>query len=166
MGIESDLNLTQAESNWAVALFFLAYVSCFSVVIVWNICAFFQLIFEFPSNILMRCIGSSLYLSLSLLAWGSISVGMAFVKNARELLAVRFFLVSQVWILERIFVNVVIAGCCTSGILSQYNHLFLSLVSQERSDHENSHSLLCSHRFCCSRKYSGMCLSIWFELKC
>jgi hypothetical protein len=57
--------------------------------------ALFQVIFEIPSTILMRYLGSTRYLSLSMLTWGGISVGIAFVRNARELLAVRFLLVSE-----------------------------------------------------------------------
>jgi hypothetical protein len=43
----------------------------------------------------MRYLGPTLYLSLSMLAWGGITVGMAFVRNARELLAIRVLLVSE-----------------------------------------------------------------------
>ncbi len=50
--------------------------------------------FAIPSNILMRYLGPTRYLSVSMIAWGSITVGMAFVKNASELLPVRFILVS------------------------------------------------------------------------
>ncbi|CAF1229797.1 unnamed protein product [Rotaria sordida] len=75
MGIESDLNLSQSESNWHISLFFLAY-----------------LIFAIPSNILMRYLGATRHLSLSMLAWGSITVGLAFVRNAQQLLSVKFLL--------------------------------------------------------------------------
>ncbi|CAF1100878.1 unnamed protein product [Rotaria sordida] len=64
MGIESDLNLSQSESNWHISLFFLAY-----------------LIFAIPSNILMRYLGATRHLSLSMLAWGSITVGLAFIHH-------------------------------------------------------------------------------------
>ncbi len=43
----------------------------------------------------MRYFGPTRYLSLSMVAWGSITIGMAFVKNARELLCVRFILVRK-----------------------------------------------------------------------
>ncbi|CAF1101377.1 unnamed protein product [Rotaria sordida] len=62
MGIENDLKLSPSERNWDISLFFLAY-----------------LIFAIPSSILMRYIGATRYLSLSMLAWGSITVGLAFV---------------------------------------------------------------------------------------
>ncbi|CAF2963319.1 unnamed protein product, partial [Rotaria sp. Silwood2] len=40
----------------------------------------------------MRYLGATRYLSLSMLAWGSITVGLAFVRNAQELLSVQFLL--------------------------------------------------------------------------
>ncbi|CAF1381253.1 unnamed protein product [Rotaria sordida] len=75
MGIENDLKLSPSERNWDISLFFLAY-----------------LIFAIPSSILMRYIGATRYLSLSMLAWGSITVGLAFVRNAQQLLSVKFLL--------------------------------------------------------------------------
>jgi len=42
----------------------------------------------------MHYLGPTRYLSLSMIAWGGITVGMAFVRNAHGLLAVRFLLVS------------------------------------------------------------------------
>ncbi|CAF3508881.1 unnamed protein product [Rotaria sp. Silwood1] len=40
----------------------------------------------------MRFIGPTSYLALSLFAWGSITVGMAFVTNGQQLLGIRFLL--------------------------------------------------------------------------
>jgi uncharacterized membrane protein len=57
-------------------------------------CFFFQLIFEIPSTLLLRFFGPTRYLSLSLILWGGITVGMAFVTNAQQLLIARFLLVS------------------------------------------------------------------------
>ena len=45
--------------------------------------------------VLMRRIRPVRYLPLSMLAWGGITVGMAFVTNAQGLLAARFLLVSK-----------------------------------------------------------------------
>ncbi|CAF1055815.1 unnamed protein product [Adineta steineri] len=69
--------MSDYEVHWAVSIFFLAY-----------------LIFEIPSNVLMRYLGLTSYLSLSMISCGSIAVGMAFVTNARELMIVRALLVS------------------------------------------------------------------------
>ena len=54
----------------------------------------FQLIFGIPSNLLLRFIGPVRYLSLVTIAWGSLSIGMAFAKTTEQLLIMRFFLVS------------------------------------------------------------------------
>ena len=42
----------------------------------------------------MRFLGTTRYLSLSMILWGTIMIGTAFVNNARELLILRFLLVS------------------------------------------------------------------------
>ena len=60
-----------------------------------NECILFQLIFAIPSNIFMRYIGPTGYLSLSMIAWGSLGIGAAFVKNGRELIAIQFLLVND-----------------------------------------------------------------------
>lgn len=43
----------------------------------------------------MRYIGPTGYISLSMIAWGSLTIGGVFVKNGRQLIAVQFFLVSD-----------------------------------------------------------------------
>lgn len=43
----------------------------------------------------MRYIGPTGYLSLSMIAWGSLGIGAAFVKNGRELIAIQFLLVND-----------------------------------------------------------------------
>ena len=43
----------------------------------------------------MRYIGPTGYLSLSFIAWGALTIGAAFVNNARELFIVQFLLVSD-----------------------------------------------------------------------
>ena len=53
----------------------------------------FQLIFAIPSNIFMRYIGPTSYLSLSLLAWGALTIGMTFIKNALQLIIVQILFV-------------------------------------------------------------------------
>ncbi|CAF3778538.1 unnamed protein product [Rotaria sp. Silwood1] len=51
-----------------------------------------QIIFGIPSFLLLRFLGTTRYLSLSMILWGSVMIGMAFVTNARELLVLRFIL--------------------------------------------------------------------------
>lgn len=43
----------------------------------------------------MRFLSPTVYLSLSMIVWGGITVGMAFVTNGLQLLIVRCLLVSQ-----------------------------------------------------------------------
>jgi hypothetical protein len=94
MGIETDLHMSRSESDWAISIFFVAYVRKY-ISEFWDILMYFllQLIFGIPSNLLLRFVGPTRYLSLSTIAWGSITIGMAFVRNTRELLIVRFLLV-------------------------------------------------------------------------
>lgn len=60
----------------------------------------FQLIFAIPSHLFMRYIGPTGHLSLSLIAWGTLTIGMAFAKKARELLAIQALLVSELSLYE------------------------------------------------------------------
>ncbi|CAF3389235.1 unnamed protein product [Rotaria socialis] len=70
-----DLDLTNEENNWTTSAFFIAY-----------------LIFAIPSSLILRLLGTTRYLSLSLISWGAITIGMAFVTNARQVIILRFFL--------------------------------------------------------------------------
>ncbi|CAF1210049.1 unnamed protein product, partial [Rotaria sordida] len=74
-GIKQDLNISVTESMWLVSLFYVAY-----------------LIFAIPSVILQRFLRPTSHLSLSLIALGAFTMGMAFVKNIKVLLALRFLL--------------------------------------------------------------------------
>ncbi|CAF1060970.1 unnamed protein product [Rotaria sordida] len=67
--------MSSSAMNWAISLFYLSYS-----------------IFEIPSTLLLRFLGPTRYLSLSLILWGGITIGMAFVKNSQQLLIVRFLL--------------------------------------------------------------------------
>ncbi|KAF9110196.1 hypothetical protein BGX27_006662 [Mortierella sp. AM989] len=74
-GMESDIHLTPSEYNWALSIFFVGYV-----------------IFEIPSNIMLKKIGPSKWITIVMIAWGTIMMAMAAVKDAAGLLAARFFL--------------------------------------------------------------------------
>jgi small-conductance mechanosensitive channel len=56
---------------------------------------YLQLIFAIPSCLILRLLGATRYLALSLILWGAITIGMAFITNAYELIILRFFLVSK-----------------------------------------------------------------------
>ncbi|KAF8929181.1 hypothetical protein BGZ47_001234 [Haplosporangium gracile] len=74
-GISESINLTPSEYNWALSIFFVGYV-----------------IFEIPSNILLKKMGPRKWICIIMVLWGGIMVAMAAVKTPAGLLASRFFL--------------------------------------------------------------------------
>ncbi|KAG0052483.1 hypothetical protein BGZ83_002513 [Gryganskiella cystojenkinii] len=74
-GLATDIALTPSQYNWALSIFFVGYV-----------------IFEIPSNILLKKIGPRRWITIVMLAWGVIMMAMAAVKDYKGLLAARFFL--------------------------------------------------------------------------
>ncbi|KAI8356052.1 major facilitator superfamily domain-containing protein [Mortierella sp. GBAus27b] len=74
-GLADHVALTASEYNWALSIFFIGYV-----------------IFEIPSNILLKKIGPRKWITIVMLAWGTIMMAMAAVKDAPGLLIARFFL--------------------------------------------------------------------------
>ncbi|KAF9922493.1 hypothetical protein FBU30_007359 [Linnemannia zychae] len=73
--LDQDIKLTPAEYNWALSIFFIGYV-----------------IFEIPSNILLKKFGPRRWICIIMVLWGGIMMAMAAVQNAAGLLAARFFL--------------------------------------------------------------------------
>ncbi|KAK9761586.1 hypothetical protein K7432_013417 [Basidiobolus ranarum] len=73
--IDQDLALTPGEYNWSLSIFFVGYV-----------------IFEVPSNIILKQIGPSRWIPIVMLSWAIVMMCMAAVNNASGLLACRFFL--------------------------------------------------------------------------
>ncbi|KAI9323600.1 major facilitator superfamily domain-containing protein [Dichotomocladium elegans] len=74
-GLEADLNITDHEYTLALSIFFIGYI-----------------LFEVPSNIMLKKIGPSQWISIVMFAWGVVMAAMAAVTNAAGLLASRFFL--------------------------------------------------------------------------
>ncbi|KAI0357153.1 MFS general substrate transporter [Trametes cingulata] len=75
LGLAKSLNLTSGQYNWALSIFFIGYV-----------------IFETPSNILLRKLSPRWYIPALTVLWGLICALFATVKTASGLLAIRFFL--------------------------------------------------------------------------
>ncbi|KAK9680510.1 hypothetical protein K7432_015913, partial [Basidiobolus ranarum] len=73
--IDQDLALTPSEYNWSLSIFFIGYV-----------------LFEVPSNIMLKKIGPSRWIPIVMIAWAVVMMCMAAVTNAAGLLASRFFL--------------------------------------------------------------------------
>ena len=70
-----DLHLKGNESNIALTIFFVPYV-----------------LFEIPSNILLKKLGPHIWLSVSIVTFGIVMLCQGFVQSYRGLLATRFFL--------------------------------------------------------------------------
>jgi MFS family permease len=118
---KKDLELTTEQVNWATSAFFLAYVSfsffyslfCFKKRSLF-ICL--QLTFAIPSSLILRLLGTTRYLSLSLILWGAITISMAFVTNAAQFITLRFLLVSeQIVAFQRYYDILLIQGMVTAG---------------------------------------------------
>ncbi|KAI0641721.1 MFS general substrate transporter [Trametes meyenii] len=75
LGLAASLHLTNNQYNWALSIFFIGYV-----------------LFETPSNILLRKVSPRWYIPLLTILWGVICALFATVKSATGLLAIRFFL--------------------------------------------------------------------------
>ncbi|ORZ24380.1 major facilitator superfamily domain-containing protein [Absidia repens] len=74
-GLEEDLGLTSQEYQWCLSIFYFGYV-----------------IFDLPSNIVMRRWRPSIWLGTLMFLWGATAVAMCAVKNFAELATARIFL--------------------------------------------------------------------------
>ncbi|KAG0376598.1 hypothetical protein BGX24_007504 [Mortierella sp. AD032] len=74
-GLEHDLALTGTQFNMTLTIFFLGYI-----------------LFEVPSNIMLKKVGPKLWITIIMIVWGAIMMAMAAVKDYGDLLAARFFL--------------------------------------------------------------------------
>ncbi|KPI37938.1 putative transporter [Cyphellophora attinorum] len=74
-GMQTDLNLTGYRFNWALSIFYFAYVFV-----------------EIPSNLVLKIVGGKIWIPTLVIGFGIVSLCTAFVKNYAGLLALRFFL--------------------------------------------------------------------------
>ena len=72
---QKDLNLSADEFNWALSIFFFGYI-----------------IFEIPSNLMLKRATPRKWIARIVVSWGICSTCMAAVTNYSGLLATRFFL--------------------------------------------------------------------------
>lgn len=70
-----DLHLKKIEYNTALTIFFVPYI-----------------IFEIPSNVLLKKLNPNVWLSGCMFMFGAVSIAQGFVKNYHGLLVTRFFL--------------------------------------------------------------------------
>jgi hypothetical protein len=78
-GLSAQLGLSTTQYSACLAIFFAFYV-----------------IFEVPSNMVMKAWRPSMWLPTIMLAWGGVMIGMGFVRDFKGLLVTRVFLGSSV----------------------------------------------------------------------
>lgn len=74
-GLEEDVKLSNGEYNIALAAFFLSYC-----------------IFEMPSNMILIRVGPRLWIPVIMFAWGTVSLGLAWITSFKGLVIMRFAL--------------------------------------------------------------------------
>ncbi|KAI0845359.1 MFS general substrate transporter [Daldinia vernicosa] len=75
LGLPAELGLVGDQPNIALTIFFAPYI-----------------VFEIPSNILMKKLGPRIWISACILSFGVVMIGQGFVQSFGGLLATRFFL--------------------------------------------------------------------------
>lgn len=75
VGLQTDLNMTNAQYNATLTIFFVSYS-----------------VFEPATNVLLKRLRPSIFIPLIMMAWGICMTCMGFVKNYHGLMAVRWFL--------------------------------------------------------------------------
>lgn len=75
MGLPEDLGLTGQQPNIALTILFVPYI-----------------VFEIPSNIMMKRLTPHVWLSTCIFSFGIIVIAQAFVQNYSGIIATRFFL--------------------------------------------------------------------------
>ncbi|KAI1816434.1 major facilitator superfamily domain-containing protein [Poronia punctata] len=74
-GMTEDLNLTGNDYNVALFIFFIPYI-----------------LFEVPSNIIIKRVAPSTWLSGIMILWGIVTIAQGLVRNLQSLIATRFLL--------------------------------------------------------------------------
>ncbi|KAL9542101.1 hypothetical protein MBANPS3_008779 [Mucor bainieri] len=74
-GIQDDLHLSHSELSTAISAFYITYI-----------------LFEVPSNVILKRTSAVMWLSLIMLLWGAMTLVMAFSRNFHSLLACRLLL--------------------------------------------------------------------------
>ncbi|OJD32291.1 high-affinity nicotinic acid transporter [Diplodia corticola] len=74
-GLSESLNMSSGQYNWTLTIFFFSY------------CAF-----DLPSNIVLKKLRPSIWLPITVLAWGIVMTLMGLVQSYKGLLTARFFL--------------------------------------------------------------------------
>ncbi|KAJ2995771.1 hypothetical protein NUW58_g1179 [Xylaria curta] len=75
LGLPEELGLTESQPNVALTIFFIPFI-----------------LFEIPSNLLLKRFSPRVWLSACVVSFGVITIGQGFVQNYSSLLATRFLL--------------------------------------------------------------------------
>ncbi|ORX89998.1 MFS transporter [Basidiobolus meristosporus CBS 931.73] len=73
--LEADIGLTSSQYSWCLSIFFIGYI-----------------IFEIPSNLLLKKYSPSHWIARIMVTWGVCTMSMAAVKNFAGMMVCRFFL--------------------------------------------------------------------------
>ncbi|KAF9163464.1 hypothetical protein DFQ26_002482 [Actinomortierella ambigua] len=110
-GIEKSLGITSNQFNMALTVFFIGYI-----------------LFEIPSNVMLKLLGPKIWISLVIVVWGGIMMAMAAANNAGSLMAARFFLgVAEAGLLPGVIY--MISVWYTKREMALRNGLFFSMAS-------------------------------------
>jgi len=74
-GLRTNIGIDVTQYNTCLAIFFAFYV-----------------LFEVPSNLVMKAWRPSMWLPIIMIAWGAVMIGMGFIQNFRDLFITRIFL--------------------------------------------------------------------------
>ncbi|KAH8552660.1 major facilitator superfamily domain-containing protein [Umbelopsis sp. PMI_123] len=74
-GLTTSITISNNDYNWALSIFFIGYI-----------------LFEIPSNLMLKKIGPSKWIPIVMITWGMVMCAMAAVTSSTGLLIVRFFL--------------------------------------------------------------------------
>ncbi|KAI8582476.1 hypothetical protein K450DRAFT_227361 [Umbelopsis ramanniana AG] len=74
-GLTKSITISDNDYNWALSIFFIGYI-----------------LFEIPSNLMLKKIGPSKWIPIVMITWGMVMCAMAAVKTSAGLLVARFFL--------------------------------------------------------------------------
>ncbi|KAG1302234.1 hypothetical protein G6F64_011105 [Rhizopus arrhizus] len=74
-GLEKDLDLTKSQYQWSLSIFYFSYV-----------------LFDLPSNIIMRRWRPSFWLGILMFFWGTVATAMAASKNFASIASFRFLI--------------------------------------------------------------------------
>lgn len=164
-GITEDLHISESDYNVALSIFFVGYVSvlpCWHVLVLIILSTMMKIIFEIPSNLMLKRVGPNAWIPLVMISFGIVLACMSAVSNGSGLLATRFFLgIAEAGLFP------VSEGCddfsyCWSGIdemlITGSHLLYYSMVYSSRTSNTNCYFLWMGDCCWCKSKFF---IQIW-----